>query len=58
MAVHHRSPYSKYKLTTGMLGIVSDSVVRRQKKSEHYKEGVKNLFTSICIAFANIEKKK
>jgi hypothetical protein len=30
-----------------MLGIVTDSVVREQKKSNKYKGGVKNLFTAV-----------
>jgi len=37
MAVHHRNPQSPYKLTSSMIGIVSDSVVRKQKKTDTYK---------------------
>jgi hypothetical protein len=32
MAVQHRQSISPYKLTSAMVGIVSDSVVRKQKK--------------------------
>jgi hypothetical protein len=31
MAVHHRAGYSPYKLTSAMVGIVTDSVIRRQE---------------------------
>ena len=58
MAVHHRNPQSPHPLTTAMLAIVSDAVVRRQKKHDSYKNGVKNLFESVCTSFANLEKKK
>lgn len=30
MAVHHRASYSPYKLTSAMVGLVTDSVIRRQ----------------------------
>ena len=30
MAVHHRQSQSAFKLTSGMVGIVTDSVIRRQ----------------------------
>jgi hypothetical protein len=30
MAVHHRASSSPYKLTSAMVGIVTDSVIRRQ----------------------------
>ena len=30
MAVHHRAGQSPYKLTSAMVGIITDSVVRRQ----------------------------
>ena len=30
MAVHHRRNYSAYKLTTAMIGIITDSTIRRQ----------------------------
>lgn len=36
MAVHHRVPQSPYKLTSSLLGIVTDSVVRRQQKHAQY----------------------
>ena len=51
MAVHHRVPSSSYKLTTSMLGIVTDSVVRKQKKHAEYKQGVKNLFNTVVASF-------
>lgn len=31
MAVHHRQSQSPYKLTSGMVGLMTDSVVRRQR---------------------------
>ena len=51
MAVHHRIPNVKYKMTTGMLGLVSDAVVRSQKKHENYRAGVRNLFNTAFKAF-------
>lgn len=29
MAVHHRAGNSPYKLTSGMVGLITDSVIRR-----------------------------
>lgn len=51
MAVHHRNPQSPFKLTSAMVGIVTDSVVRKQNKHAHYKEGVSNLFNTLFTSF-------
>ena len=56
MAVHHRNPQSPVKLTSAMLGIVSDSVVRDQKKTEQYKQGVKNLITVVWRSFETLQQ--
>ena len=51
MAVQHRQSLSQYRLSSGMLGIVSDAVVRKQHKSEDYIAGVKHLFQTAWSAF-------
>jgi 5-methylcytosine-specific restriction endonuclease McrBC regulatory subunit McrC len=58
MAVHHRNPQSSYKLTSAMVGIVTDAVVRKQKKTENYKEGVKNLFNSLWTSFSTFQAQR
>lgn len=54
MAVHHRASQSPYKLTSAMVGIVTDSVVRRQQQHEAYKRGVSNLVKVITDAFGKL----
>jgi len=56
MAVHHRRNYSPYKLTTGMLGIVTDSVIRRQNQHENYVKGVSNLISSAFKALSSFRE--
>jgi non-canonical (house-cleaning) NTP pyrophosphatase len=51
MAVHHRQSQSPYKLTSGMVGLVTDSVVRRQKQHDLYSAGVKNLLSVVSETF-------
>ena len=43
LAVHHRKNYSPYKMTTAMLAIVTDSVIRNQKLTDTYVRGAHNL---------------
>ena len=54
MAVHHRASSSPYKLTSAMIGIVTDSVVRRQACHENYNEGAHNLADVVFEAFAKL----
>jgi len=51
MAVHHRAGNSPYKLTSGMVGILTDSVVRRQAQHSAYVAGVKRLFAAVTESF-------
>lgn len=53
MAVHHRRNYSEYKLTSAMIGIVTDSVIKRQVTHDKYANGVKNL---VSTAFASFKR--
>jgi len=53
MAVHHRASNSPYKLTSGMVGILTDSVIRRQAQHPAYVEGVKRLFAAVTESFKN-----
>lgn len=55
MAVQHRNPSSPHKLTSAMIGIVSDAVVRAQKKTEPYKAGVQNLFNTVIRSFESLQ---
>ena len=54
MAVHHRQSQSPHKLTSAMVGIITDSVVRRQTQHDHYQVGVHNLAQVVFEAFAKI----
>ena len=54
MAVHHRQSQSPHKLTSAMVGIITDSVVRRQAQHDHYQAGVHNLAQVVFEAFAKI----
>lgn len=54
MAVHHRANYSAYKLTSAMVGIVTDSVIRRQQQHLKYNTGVRNLVTVVFESFKKI----
>ena len=51
MAVHHRAGQSPYKLTSAMVGIITDSVIRRQVQHEQYSTGVTNLITVVFDSF-------
>ena len=55
MAVHHRASQSPYKLTSAMVGIVTDSVIRRQVQHEHYNEGVKRLANIVFESFGKLQ---
>ena len=55
MAVHHRQPYSPYKLTSAMLGLITDSVLKEQKKTLSYKKGVQDLLNILWKAFETCE---
>lgn len=54
MAVHHRQSQSPYPLTSAMVGIVTDSTVRRQAQHERYNAGVKNLAHVVFDAFSKL----
>ena len=54
MAVHHRASSSPYKLTSGMIGIISDSVIRKQAPHARYVDGVKNLFSVVLDTFKKV----
>ena len=54
MAVHHRASSSPYKLTSAMVGIVTDSVLRRQVQHPAYVEGVKKLMTVVVETFKSV----
>ena len=53
MAVHHRASSSPYKLTSAMVGIVTDSIIRRQVQHQPYKDGVNNL---VRVVFETLSK--
>jgi len=55
MAVHHRASSSPYKLTSAMVGIITDSVIRRQVQHQPYKDGVSNL---VRVVFETLGKFK
>ena len=55
MAVHHRASSSPYKLTSAMVGIVTDSVIRKQEQHEKYTAGVKNLAAVVFETFAKLK---
>jgi hypothetical protein len=55
MAVHHRASSSPYKLTSAMVGIVTDSVVRRQNQHERYVVGVLNLAKTVFSSFEKLK---
>ena len=54
MAVHHRASSSPYKLTSGMVGILTDSVLRRQAQHPAYVAGVKRLFAAVTETFKSV----
>lgn len=54
MAVHHRESQSPYRLTSAMLGIVTDSVIRKQEFNSKYCEGVKNLAEVVFESFKKL----
>ena len=54
MAVHHRQSQSPHKLTSAMVGIVTDSVIRRQVQHDQYQAGVSHLAQVVFEAFAKI----
>ena len=54
MAVHHRQSQSPYKLTSAMVGIITDSTIRKQTQHERYSAGVKNLASVVFEAFSKI----
>jgi len=54
MGVHHRQSQSPHKLTSAMLGIVTDSVIRRQVQHDQYQAGVSHLAQVVFEAFAKI----
>ena len=56
MAVHHRASSSPYKLTSAMVGIVTDSIIRRQVQHQPYKEGVRNLTKTIFESFNHLKQ--
>jgi hypothetical protein len=55
MAVHHRQSQSPYKLTSAMVGIVTDAVIRKQVQHEKYQSGVKNLTHVVFSAFHHLQ---
>jgi len=54
MAVHHRQSQSPYKLTSGMVGIITDSCIRKQAQHERYNVGVKHLASVVFDAFSKL----
>jgi hypothetical protein len=54
MAVHHRQSQSPHKLTSAMVGIITDSVIRKQVQHDHYQAGVNNLAQVVFEAFAKL----
>lgn len=55
MAVHHRRSHAKaHKMVTGMVGIVTDAVVRRQKFTDQYRKGVENLYAVLIETFSQL----
>jgi hypothetical protein len=54
MAVHHRQSQSPYKLTSAMVGIITDSGIRKQVQHERYNHGVKNLTSVVFEAFSKL----
>ena len=55
MAVHHRQSQSPYKLTSAMVGIVTDSVIRKQVQHEKYQAGVGHLAHVVFQAFQKLQ---
>ncbi|CDW84928.1 purine nucleoside phosphorylase [Stylonychia lemnae] len=55
MAVHHRRNYSEYKLTSAMVGLVTDSYIRRQSQTETYRKGVSNLIKVVFQSFETLK---
>ena len=51
MAVHHRQSQSPHKLTSAMVGIITDSQIRKQAQTDRYTAGVKNLAAIVFEAF-------
>lgn len=58
MAVHHRAGNSSYKLTSGMVGLITDSVIRKQVQHDKYANGVKNLVTVLFETFRQHTKRE
>lgn len=54
MAVHHRQSQSAHKLTSAMVGIITDSVIRKQTQHESYQAGVKNLAAVVFQSFQKL----
>lgn len=54
MAVHHRQSQSPYKLTSGMVGIITDSCIRKQAQHERYNVGVMHLASVVFDAFSKL----
>lgn len=55
MAVHHRRNYSEYKLTSAMIGLVIDSVIKSQVIHDKYANGVKNLINTAFESFKRLQ---
>lgn len=55
MAVMHRQGQSPYPLVSAMVGIVTDSVVRRQVQHDQYSQGVNNLVSVVFDAFNKLK---
>ncbi len=55
MAVMHRQGQSPYTLVSAMVGIVTDSVVRRQVQHDQYSQGVNNLVSVVFDTFTKLK---
>jgi hypothetical protein len=55
MAVMHRLSQSPYPLISAMVGIVTDSVVRKQVQHDRYSLGVNNLIQVVFDTFDKIK---
>jgi len=55
MAVMHRQCQSPYPLVSAMVGIVTDSVVRKQVQHDRYSLGVNNLVQVVFDAFTKLK---
>ena len=54
MAVQHRKNYSEYTLTSAMIGLVTDSVIKRQVTHQKYQHSVAQLIDVVFETFAKI----